>query len=728
MHNQYSVDYYQNYYEKDGLTYWSGRSAPSFADVSSACLIDPSSALRERPSRHGKYDAVYFIEENLGNLPQWRLILDELLRLLRPGRKTLLIIKVTPIRMARAEFFSMLKRRDNILFIQKELPAGVQHTDLVVLECFRKDTQPRLDTLGFGIISDGSRPHRISQFVNSILQVKGIREIDWQIGLCGPRTLLDSIPEAISNQIFGQLVFVEEPSEWSSAGWITRKKNLLANNLCSENIVIVHDRYIVPHDFLERFYEFGADFDFVSPGQTRDGLRFPDWTATSTEWDSSRTYLLPYNASSRSIYINGGAVIAKRHVLVRSGWNELLFWDQCEDIELTRRLESLGVIARNAPSLRLEVTDARPGYEQAFERTKHDGSPVLAAKQVPQGLPIRLPGKTLSQLEDSGIIAWPSLWQTSKDGLVATERQVELVLCNVTGNPAHIHLTCKLALNANSPMQIHINGIYVSASYDGAVLTLPVSHVQKAAGRQLVVSFDNVDQLIISSIELGKAVEKVSYPVIMSRDNPVAESLLGIGWWKLETWGVWSEGTVSTLHLPAAFSGAMDIRLSLGIKTLPNLGQPKKTVGMSCNGIPIGYFSVISDGRERTYAVSIPSSAASQYSPMTISLSMLTASSPSESRHSNDQRMIGIGLTKVDIHPVSRRLWAFLLSSLTRLEQWVQKRRLISTFWARAQNRPVPVTPAASRSARNCSPGWPVEGCSGDGECSVDKLADCSEC
>lgn len=654
MHNQFSVDYYQHYYEKDGLTYWSGCSAPSFANITSTCLIDANSTLREKSDHHGKYDAVYFIEKNLGNIPQWRLILDELLRLLRPERKTLLVLKVTPVRMTRAELFSMLECRRDTSLIPKEPPAGLQDTDLVVLECFRKDTHPRLDTLGFGIISDGNRPQRVCQFINSILQIKDIHEVDWQIGLCGPRTLLESIPDTISNQIFGKLVFVEEPSEWRSAGWITRKKNLLVNNLHSENIIIVHDRYIVPCDFLQKFYEFGADFDLISPGQTRDGLRFPDWTATSSEWDSSRTYLLPYNACSRSSYINGGAIIAKRSILARNGWNELLFWDQCEDIELTRRLENLGIMARCAPILQLEVTDARPGYERAFERTRHDGSPMPTDKQMPQGLPVRLSNKTLAQVEESGIIAWPSLWRTSRDGLVATERQVELALCNVTGNPAHIRLTCKLASNASGPLQIHINGFSVSASYDGAVLTLPVDHLPKAAGGQLVISFNAVGQLIVSSIELGKAVEKVSYPVTMARDNPVAESLLGKGWWGLEAWGAWSERTASTLYLPLSCTENQDIRLSLVIKTLPNLDQPRKTVGISCNGISIGYFSVISDGKGRTYTARIPSSVANQSSPMTIDLSMLTASSPSESGHSDDQRQIGVGLTKVDIRPVSR--------------------------------------------------------------------------
>ncbi|ALR22172.1 hypothetical protein ATN00_19500 [Sphingobium baderi] len=290
-----------------------------------------------------------------------------------------------------------------------------------------------------------------------------------------------------------------------------------------------------------------------------------------------------------------------------------------------------------------------------------------ADKQVLQGLPVRLPEKTLLQVEDSGIIAWPSLWRTSKDGLVAMEPQVDLALCNVTGNPAHIRLACKLTSNANGPLQIHINGVFVPASYDGAVLTLPVDHLPKAAGGQLVISFNAVDQLIISSIELGKAVEKVSYPVIMARDNPLAEGLLGKGWWGLEAWGAWSERIASTLYLPLPCDENKDIRLSLGIKTLPNLDQPKKAVGISCNGISIGYFSVISDGKGRTYKIRIPSSVARQSSPMTIELSMLSASSPSQSSHSDDQRKIGVGLTKVDIRPVSRGLCTFLPASLSKI-------------------------------------------------------------
>mgnify|MGYP001061687220 CR=1 FL=1 len=671
MVDQFPPDYFQLFFNEAGYTYWSGSSPPPFVSTSSTCLVTPHGDLREDYERHGTYNSVYFVEQNLGSLPQWRLILDELIRLLRPGQITLLVVRLTAIRVTKAEFFSLLERQPHASFSQRIVPDELKDSSLIVLECFRSRTYPSLDSLGFGMISDGARPAAISQFIESILQIQSINHVNWQVALCGPRRLLGNLPKRLLRKVQSHLLFVEEPADWRTEGWITKKKNLLVQSLTSDNIVIVHDRYIVPQDFLKNLREFGADFDVIAPGQTRNGLRFPDWTATSAEWATDKTYLLPYNVGSPFVYINGGAIIAKRQVLVQNGWNDLLFWDQCEDIELTRRLEGQGIIARNAPRVRLEATEARSGYEQAFERTRHDGSPMPADNAVRTGETLRLHDLTYAGVERRGVIAWPYFWRTSSSGLIAAKRQVELTLCNVSADAAYICLTGNIAVTPNLIPHISVNGIAIQARRDGTALILPIEGIPKAAGRQLVVNFHDVGGLIIESITLGEAGRRIGYPVSINRGDPDAEGLLGEGWWGLEQWGTWSAGTHSTLYIPTSTDNHdRDIRIWLRLKTLPKLGQRYKFVGISCNGFPISVLKVVADGKERSYSIRVPSSIAQQNPLMIIGLAMPDASSPSEQEQTNDRRLIGIGLTKIGIRAAP---------SLPRSSLRERIRRLIKT-------------------------------------------------
>ena len=77
---------------------------------------------------------------------------------------------------------------------------------------------------------------------------------------------------------------IEQPDQFHDLGWITRKKNLVVQAASRENILIAHDRYTVPPDFLERMTDFGGDFDVIVPRQaTVDGRPLPDWVMISDD-------------------------------------------------------------------------------------------------------------------------------------------------------------------------------------------------------------------------------------------------------------------------------------------------------------------------------------------------------------------------------------------------------------------------------------------------------------
>lgn len=663
-----SIDYHYKYSGAGGACYWAGSNPPGHVDCFSGQLLDRERAFRERPDRHGVFDAVYFIEENLGAFRQWRILLDEMVRLLRPASKTILVLRLNPVEMHRAEFVGFLESRSDCSFILVEQPAS----DLLVLECLREATAPRLDNIGFGVISDGRRPDILRRFVKSLGYVRGLEALDWQLALCGPPLLREQISLVLAEDNLRRVLFVDEPEMWREAGWITRKKNLLVEVLSTENLVILHDRYIVPEDFLERLVEFGADFDLVVPRQLRNGLRFPDWTATDGAWGTSKTYLLPYDQDSGSIYVNGGALIAKRDLLLKSGgWSNLLFWNQSEDVEFTRRLVHQGIVPRMAPLLSLETLDARAGYELAFERTRYDASAMPTDCSFPQGVTVDLRGVMSDVLERKGVIAWPTLWRASREGLVARQGRSELVLCHVQGNPARLRLALAMSGPCSAALKFWINGHAVEPEPVSGGIALPLEDLPRAAGGQLVLTCSVQDgELVIGSLELERREDRTAlhYPVVMAKDSAAARCLLGNGWWEREPWGVWSEGRSSSLYLPPPGSGligARDLILKLGIKALPDPNLSHKPIGIACNNVPLSCLTVQCDGKVRSYRVRIPYAVSMSAASVTIDFLSLAASSPLHARNSDDRRLIGFGLTKIDLY-ASGLGWRRLFSKIRR--------------------------------------------------------------
>ncbi len=58
--------------------------------------------------------------------------------------------------------------------------------------------------------------------------------------------------------------------------------------------------------------------------------------------------------------------MAKRQILLDNPWNELLFWNQGEDVELTRRLQQMNITPAYAKNIQLLVTEVREGYVDGF--------------------------------------------------------------------------------------------------------------------------------------------------------------------------------------------------------------------------------------------------------------------------------------------------------------------------------------------------------------------------
>lgn len=642
--------------------YWAGRVAP-FPAVVSTALLEPQNGFREIPQQHGRFRLVCFVEEDVGDFTAWRLILDEMVRLLRPGEQTMMLFSVDPSKLGFTEIASFLKRRTDCSFHFVSRAFGA--ADIIALSCVRTSRVPQLDSIGFGVIADGRRPDNLRRFVESVLDIEGLAEFQCQIALCGPPMLREQLAQSIPDSTIAQLIFVEEPAEYRKQGWITRKKNLLVECMSAKNLLIVHDRYVIPHDFLKNLINFGVDFDLVVPRQIRQGHRFPDWTATAGDWDTNRTYLLPYGEDSRFLYANGGALLAKRSILAEHGWNELLFWDQSEDVELTRRLVDAGIVPRIAPQLDLEVTDARHGYEQAFERTRQDGTPMPRTKAFPRGGALTCSGLTLSDFAERGLIAWSDQWQASVRGLIATHSPAELALCHIEYMPVLL----RIDYSAATSFEVRINETTKKVEHTGANCSIGIalSSTHRAASGQVVVSFIGAVGLAVHALELVDNTEPAVYPITSDFGNPIAGTVLGDGWWPSEAWGTWTKGTRSVLLLPLPKKlGMEDVVLTLELRTLPET-RGEQLLGMACNGIPIACVAVTGGGRRRLYEIRIPGEIAAQEAPMEIAMSALRTSSPvGKGAENRDRRQIGIGLSKIDVRLLRKK------RTFRGLREWVQ--------------------------------------------------------
>lgn len=639
--------------------YWAGDDLVDPAFYRSTALFDKASAFREGSSLHGKFDVIFAFEKNIGAMRQWRLVLDEMIRLLRRGRKTILAMRLMPTVMHRAEVMAFLKQRTDCRFTL--LDRG--ENGLLVLECLREGERPGLSSFGFGIISDGNHVGRLARFADSLTKVRGLVHTRWDLAFCGPASLAERLAPDLSEEMRERTHFIVEPDEWRELGWITRKKNLLVEALEAENILILHDRYVLPPDFLENLELFGADFDLIVPGQERGGRRFPDWTATASEWDMSKTYILPYGEDSRDLYVNGGVLLAKRSVMQRvGGWNDLLGWNESEDVELSRRLRAWGITPRLAPAVRLETIEVRRGYEQAFERTRSDARPMLKNSTFPADGRLDLRGfKSAEDAEAFGLIAWPNSWAASGEGLTARSGAVELTLCRGERAQGSVFLECAGASLLAERGRYWINGQTVGPKVTPDGIELPLEGVPAGAGGQAVITCECGDlPLVVQAIELrdgeGESPEPISYPVAMTDDNPSALRLIGAGWWGLEPWGVWSEGTSSRLNLPAPAAQARkrNFILELDIKTLDRVARSRRIVGVTCNDWPLACLKVRCDGRVRRYRLDLPVEVVAPGQPVRLLLSADQARSPAQGGRSDDCRSIGFGLTRVGLYPTGR--------------------------------------------------------------------------
>lgn len=294
--------------------------------------------LRAAAVHHGRYDVVWCYEDALAGFRpgQHELLVDELVRLI--GERGRLVVRIDR------------NLADFTLVGLKHL-LGRRHDTRVVVE---HETADDAFTVVFGIERAGMDQRRSDAWTCAV-QTRGNRA-EQVVEFC--RSVRDQDPDRRHEiLVWGPAhpayepfdVTCHDPGYRDHLAEISRKKNDIASRARHPNLLIVHDRYRLDPGFFAGFARFGHDFDLVTvPQRYACGTHFPAYVAAEgTILGRGRSIdCRDYDTLRPGQYLNGGLLVAKTETLRAIRLNDLLFWNQWEDVELAWEFRNRGLPPR----------------------------------------------------------------------------------------------------------------------------------------------------------------------------------------------------------------------------------------------------------------------------------------------------------------------------------------------------------------------------------------------
>ena len=249
--------------------------------------------------------------------------------------------------------------------------ASVDEREGAVVQSFWKTREtllaPHIDDCGwtFGILTSGASA-RATAMAAAILDLD-LPNVE--IIFCGPR------PAGVPQDPRVSAIDLEQPEP---RGWITRKKNLIADRARYDNLCLLHDRYVVTAAWAEALSAYGQCYSFLTfPQVYYAGVerqfpqRYPDYQLLAQDrgiqgalasgvYDADRVFHPAYDDFSETAFCCGGLYLARRSLwnLVRQ--NESLFHCEWEDISFGLECQRRGLPHRVNPFLVAESTTAHP--------------------------------------------------------------------------------------------------------------------------------------------------------------------------------------------------------------------------------------------------------------------------------------------------------------------------------------------------------------------------------
>lgn len=349
-------DYLLSLVRPDQQQIWIGK-APPFAIAALDLLA--STNFRAAAAHHTRYNVVWFYRKMLSDVGRlkWRLVLDECVRMLGDSGQLVL-------RFRQNHYISIINVKQ---FLGRRVGVTCsvdyeRNTDgvfTVVFSVVRENAALYRDkSWSFVLLARGDRTENAIAFLRSVRS----QDPDYrhQILIVGP-----VLPEYEPFSVVGHPEnYREELAE------LGKKKNDAAALVSGSNVLIAHDRYVLDDQFFSGFDIFGYDFDLVAVRQIfRSGEEYPFYGAIDARelvW-AQPIHSTDYNSLLPGQFVNGGLMVFKTHALRQIGFNNLLFWNQGEDLELTQEFIHAGLPPRvNVHST--AVTNVPDTYTMAFRR------------------------------------------------------------------------------------------------------------------------------------------------------------------------------------------------------------------------------------------------------------------------------------------------------------------------------------------------------------------------
>lgn len=648
------------YADAEKQAFWAGSAVPAPGVTASANLFNGRPGYREDSEHHGRYAAVYLIDLNIGHYPQWPVILDEALRLIAFETPSIFCVRFTqsPFLSVFA-FAGYLERRHDFSFdiIDQDDEKG-DYT--FILSCRRRGQPATLDSFDFGMISNGSNIPALEMFIRSVSAITGIGAVDWSISICGPANLAERLDLSFLGADWGRVRIVAEPDAFRETGWITKKKNLIVAGSTAENILIAHDRFTLPPDFLERMKDFGGDFSLIVPRQIDEaGERVGDWVSIESHWGWAPQRLLSYEDYEENIYVNGGILIAKRAVLAEQGWSNFLFWNQAEDVELSRRLSAHGVTPRMAPDVVVRTRQTRSNYGYNFCRVTRAGEWSKQPFASPD-MHIDLQGTTPHTIFGHGLTVWNWDWLFAPEGLLLVSDSGEISFKYDYTETSYLTLEVRSGSD-QKVAEMRLNGQRLSlvwqARPDGThICEIPLKGPVPAVS-QLVLWIKASPGFCVKALTLIEAANEFSFPVAINGPVTHTLGLLGKGWSNCTPRRVWSDGSHVALRLPIAPGDrSKPHRLVLDLAGYGREGQKSQAITLAIDGKMIATADIRIGRRHKRHVFSIEGQF-TDVDRLKIDLSIADPVSPFDVRRSGDNRRLGISLARVDWKAKRAAFW-----------------------------------------------------------------------
>ena len=166
----------------------------------------------------------------------------------------------------------------------------------------------------------------------------------------------------------GDFIRVIPFDETIKKGWITKKKNSIAQQAKYENIVFLHDYVELCEGWYEGFLNYGNHFKIcINPIKNLSGKRFRDFCLFK-EFLTTPT-LLPYSSKlspslSKLAYVSGTYYVVKREIALRFPLDERLSWGQGEDVLFSQALSKNGILFECNPFSTVTLLKEKESFER----------------------------------------------------------------------------------------------------------------------------------------------------------------------------------------------------------------------------------------------------------------------------------------------------------------------------------------------------------------------------